>query len=91
MPLAGFKRREHFSTQKTFTHHVFSATHELSCPLKVLPWAEPECDLDLVQEMKNVAAKWVETFAGCPYEILDLFVVDSRRCSWAASLQTPAR
>ena len=91
MSFAGVQGREEAATEETLAHHVFSAAHELSRPVKVLPWAEPECDLDLVQEMKNIAVKRVETFAGCPYKIPDLFVVNSRRRSWAASFQTPAR
>jgi hypothetical protein len=85
MPVSAIERRKGVLTQEAVSHHVFASAHKLTYPFEVLSWNEPEFNLELVQEVKNAAVKWLKIFARYPYKISDLFVANSRRCSRATS------
>jgi hypothetical protein len=88
MPLAGVRGREEPVTEKTLPHHVFSAAHVLGYPFQVLPRAQSEFKLNMIQEVKSVTVKDVKTSAGRLYQIIQLLLLHSRCCFWPPSFQS---
>jgi hypothetical protein len=87
MSFGGVQGREEMVTQKTLSHHALSTAHVLGYPFQVLTPAKSEFKLNMIQEVKSVTAKNVKTYAGCFYEIIQLFLVNSRCCFWPSTFQ----
>jgi len=78
MSFARVQGREETVTEETLPHHALSTAHVMSYPLQVLTRAQAEFKLNVIQEVKSVAVKHTEAFAGCLYEIIQLFLMNSR-------------
>src|SRR5262245_31611353 len=88
MSFTGVEGREEAATEETLAHHALSATHRLGYPFQVLPGAKTELNLDMIQEVKCVTVKNVKTFAGRLYEMIQLFLMNSRCRFWPSTFQS---
>jgi hypothetical protein len=88
MSLAGVKGREEAVTKETFSHHALSPAHVLGYPFQVLARAKSEFKLNMIQKVKSVTVKNGKTFAGHLYQIIQLFLVNSRCCFRAPTFQS---
>jgi len=80
MSFARVQGREEPVTKETLAHHALSTAHILGYPFQVLPRAKTELNLDMIQEVKCVTVKNIKTFAGRLYEMIQLFLMNSRCC-----------
>ena len=80
--------REEPVTEKTLPHHALSTAHVLGYPFQVLTRAKTELSLDMIQEVKCVTVKNVKTCAGRLYEMIQLFLMNSRCRFWPSTFQS---
>jgi hypothetical protein len=80
--------RKESATEETLAHHALSTAHMLGYPFQVLTWAKSEFKLNVLQEVKSIAVKSVKTCAGFLYEIIQLFLLHSRRRFWSPAFQS---
>jgi len=88
MSFTGVEGREEAATEETLAHHALSAAHVLGRPSQVLTRAQSEFELNMIQKVKSVTVKDVKTCAGHLYEIIQLFLLHSRRCFWPSTFQS---
>jgi hypothetical protein len=88
MSFARIERGKEPVTEKTLAHHALSTAHILGHPFQVLTRAKAEFKLNMIQEVKSVAVKNVKTCAGRLYEIIQLFLLNSRCCFWPSTFQS---
>jgi hypothetical protein len=91
MSFPGVERRKEAATEETFSHHVLPAANTLGYPFQVLARTKTELNFDMIQEVKSVAVKHIEAFAGCHNKIVKLFLVNFRCCPWTAPFQSASR
>jgi len=88
MSFARIERGKQLVTEETLAHHALSAAHVLGRPSQVLRRAQSEFELNMIQKVKSVTVKDVKTCAGHLYEIIQLFLLHSRRCFWPSTFQS---
>jgi hypothetical protein len=79
---------EEAATDETFPHHALSTTHVLGYPFQVLTRAEAKFKLNMIQEVKSVTVKDIETCTGRLYQIIQLFLLHSRCRFWPSAFQS---
>src|SRR5262249_15031213 len=88
MPFARVQGGEETVTEETLPHHALSTAHVTSYPLQVLPRAQAEFKLNVIQQVKSVAIKNPKTFTGRLYKIIQLSLLHPRRCFWSSTFQS---
>jgi hypothetical protein len=77
MPITRTSGRKKLSTEKTFTHHVFSATDKPCNPYEILTGREAELHPNVIEKLKRVAAEGIGAVTGCFYEIAHVALMKS--------------